>query len=69
MSLHDDLSKARWRKASRSSASGSDCVELAHASKVIAIRDSKNPDGPKLLLDRTAWQELTHRVGSGELDV
>lgn len=69
MSLHDDLSKARWRKASRSSASGSDCVELAHASGVIAIRDSKDPDGPKLLLNRTGWQELTDRLSAGELDL
>lgn len=69
MSLHDDLSKARWRKASRSSASGSDCVELAHAPGAIAVRDSKNPDGPKLLLDRTTWRELTDRVSRGDLDL
>ncbi|TMR26100.1 DUF397 domain-containing protein [Actinomadura geliboluensis] len=66
MSLHDDLSKARWRKASRSSASGSDCVELAHASGVVAVRDSKDPGGPKLLLARTTWQELINRVSRGD---
>ncbi|TDD59851.1 DUF397 domain-containing protein [Actinomadura darangshiensis] len=69
MSLHDDLSKARWRKASRSSASGSDCVELAHAAGVIAVRDSKNPSGHKILLDRTAWRQLTDRMSRGELDL
>jgi hypothetical protein len=69
MSLHDDLSKARWRKASRSSASGSDCVELAHVSGVIAVRDSKRPNGVPLLVDRRTWRELAHRFTSGELDI
>jgi hypothetical protein len=58
MSLHADLSKARWRKASRSSASGSDCVEVAGLPGLIAVRDSKDPDGPKLLLDRSAFRAL-----------
>ncbi|URM97398.1 DUF397 domain-containing protein [Actinomadura madurae] len=69
MSLHDDLSRARWRKASRSSASGSDCVELASARGVIAIRDSKNPEGPKLLLDHHAWRELIGRLRSNDCEL
>ena len=40
----------RWRKSSRSGANGqTGCVELAHDHG--AIRDSKNPDGPVLVVD------------------
>ncbi|MEU8125196.1 DUF397 domain-containing protein [Spirillospora sp. NPDC049024] len=69
MSLHDDLSRARWRKASRSSASGSDCVEIAQVSDLIAIRDSKAPNGPTVVIDRKAWRTLTNRAHRGELEL
>ncbi|WP_030175669.1 DUF397 domain-containing protein [Spirillospora albida] len=49
-----DLSDATWRKASRSGENGGDCVELAGVPGAVAVRDSKDPDGPVLLLTRTA---------------
>ncbi|TDE37745.1 DUF397 domain-containing protein [Actinomadura sp. 6K520] len=50
-----DLSNATWRKASRSGENGGNCVELADVSgAVVAVRDSKDPDGPVLLLTRAA---------------
>ncbi|WP_301173691.1 DUF397 domain-containing protein [Actinomadura geliboluensis] len=50
-----DLNKAEWRKATRSLNNGGECVELAGvASAAVAIRDSKDPDGPVLLLTRAA---------------
>lgn len=49
-----DLSNATWRKASRSGENGGNCVELADVAGVVAVRDSKDPDGPVLLLTRTA---------------
>ncbi|MEU5888421.1 DUF397 domain-containing protein [Streptomyces sp. NPDC047461] len=39
-----DLTRARWRKSSYSGSSGGDCVEVAHLTPRIAVRDSKNPD-------------------------
>ncbi|MFD0857314.1 DUF397 domain-containing protein [Actinomadura adrarensis] len=45
-----DLSNAKWRKSTRSKEDGSNCVELAAVSNVIAVRDSQDPDGPKLTL-------------------
>ncbi|MFF4241473.1 DUF397 domain-containing protein [Actinomadura geliboluensis] len=50
-----DLKNATWRKSSHSGSNGGDCVELADmAGAVVAVRDSKDPDGPVLLLTHTA---------------
>ncbi|HEU5029281.1 MAG TPA: DUF397 domain-containing protein, partial [Spirillospora sp.] len=43
-----DLTTATWRKASRSASNGGECVEVADFAGVVAVRDSKDPDGPKL---------------------
>lgn len=53
-----DLSRAAWRKSSRSSGNGGACVELARPPQVIGIRDSKDPDGPKLLVGRGDFATL-----------
>jgi hypothetical protein len=57
-----------WRKATASQGSQG-CVELAKIDGAIGIRDSKDPAGPKLFIDRDAWRALASRVGSGELDL
>jgi Domain of unknown function (DUF397) len=52
-----DLSNVAWRRSSRSTSSGGNCVELADvagAGGAVAVRDSKDPDGPVLLLTRAA---------------
>lgn len=46
------LGAAEWRKSSRSNESGDNCVERAFGGEMVAIRDSKDPDGPKILIDR-----------------
>jgi hypothetical protein len=33
---------------------------------VIGVRDSKDPDGPKLSLTPSAWRALTQRINDGE---
>lgn len=48
-------SEIQWRKSSYSSAQGGNCVEVAGLSGQIAIRDSKNPDGPILVFDAIAF--------------
>lgn len=57
-----DLSKARWRKSTRSNAgSNGACVEVAPLGPHTAIRDSKNPHGPALVLPTPTWASfLTH---------
>ncbi|TDD35157.1 DUF397 domain-containing protein [Actinomadura sp. KC06] len=57
-----DLSTAVWRKSSRSSSNGGNCVEVARVDNTIAIRDSKNPDGPKLLLTPQTLHHLTQTL-------
>ena len=42
-----DLSRAVWRKSSRSSGNGA-CIALAAAG---AVRDTKNPTGPVLRVE------------------
>jgi hypothetical protein len=46
-----------WRKASFSTADGQ-CVEVARAQDLIAIRDSKNPDGPMLRFTMDQWKKF-----------
>jgi hypothetical protein len=52
-----DLTKAQWRKSSRSQAGDADsnCVEVAFTGLAAGVRDSKNPDGPMFVLPAAAW--------------
>ena len=60
-----DLSDAAWFKSSRS-ASGKECVEVAHLhGGMVGVRDSKNPTGPALIFGSAAWDRFTVAVGEG----
>jgi hypothetical protein len=51
-----DLSRAEWRKSSYSGQSGN-CVEVARdLPGLVAVRDSKEPGGAKLVVSREAWR-------------
>lgn len=45
-----DCIELAWRKSSYSGGNGGDCVEVVCSSKMFGIRDSKNTDGPVLVL-------------------
>lgn len=56
-----------WRKSSYSGGSGSNCVEVGDAGRAVAVRDSKDPDGPSLLVSPTAWLTFTGKIKSARL--
>lgn len=62
-----DLSRATWRTSTYTS--GNDCVEVAETSKVRAIRDSKDREGPALLFAPREFGALIARVKRGEHDL
>ncbi|XVQ09887.1 DUF397 domain-containing protein [Spirillospora sp. CA-255316] len=57
-----DLSKGQWRKASRSGSNGGHCVEVASTPSTILIRDSKDPEGPKLPITRQDFRRFTDAI-------
>lgn len=66
--MNVDYSGARWRKSSRSGGQGGQCVEVADLGTVVGFRDSKNPDGPRLVFSRREMAGFAARVKSGRLD-
>lgn len=57
--------KVTWRKAVASNAGGG-CVELADLG--VAIRDSRDPDGPRLYFTRAEIAAFFQGVRYGEFD-
>ncbi|WP_411149697.1 DUF397 domain-containing protein [Streptomyces sp. A30] len=54
------LGAATWIKSSYSDDNGGNCIEIAPGfPTVVPVRDSKNPDGPVLLLAPAAWSAFT----------
>ena len=47
-----------WRKSQRSNDQGGECVEVGVLADGVGVRDSKDPDGPRLHLDPTAFRAL-----------
>jgi hypothetical protein len=63
--MHElDLTCARWRKSSYSSANGA-CVEVADLRAAVAVRDSKDPAGPKLIFTNADWQAFVSALTEG----
>lgn len=56
-----------WRKSRRSNGSGN-CVEVAARGERqhVAVRDSKDPSGPVLILEPDDWNSLIARVKEGD---
>ncbi|OLT10889.1 DUF397 domain-containing protein [Actinomadura sp. CNU-125] len=59
-----DMSNAVWRKAKRSAEHGGDCVEVASVVDTVAVRDSKDPDGPKLVVSRRDFRRIAELLKS-----
>ncbi|SFB48777.1 protein of unknown function [Amycolatopsis marina] len=54
-----DFSGAVWRTSSYTgNGNNGDCVEVAFAPEVTALRDSKDRSGGVLVVDRASWAAL-----------
>jgi hypothetical protein len=51
-----------WRKSSYSGNNGANCVEVGATAPLIAVRDSKDPDGARLTFGREAWEAFAAKV-------
>ncbi|MGI5179488.1 DUF397 domain-containing protein [Dactylosporangium sp. CA-152071] len=51
-----DLTGAQWLKSTRSGGNGGNCVEVAdNLTGIVAVRDSKDPNGPALTFETAAF--------------
>ena len=63
---HPDLSHALWRKSTYSSSTGQNCVEVAtNIPGIVAVRDSKDPDGPQLIVSASEWNTFAAGIREG----
>jgi hypothetical protein len=64
-----DLSRAIWRKASLSAANGG-CVEIAaNLPGVVAVRDSKRPEGGAHVVGRAEFAVFLADAWAGRYDL
>ena len=61
-----DLSRAVWRKSTRSGTNG--CVEVALDTAEVAVRDSKDRNGPVLQFNAHEWEAFLAGVRNGEFE-
>lgn len=62
-------SSIAWRKSAKSDDTGGACVEVADVMSAVAVRDSKDPDGPKLLIGAATWRAFATQAKDGALDL
>jgi hypothetical protein len=56
--MEDNIGQT-WRTASYTGNGGGNCVEVGHATGVIAVRDTKDRDGHVLNVPADAWASFT----------
>ena len=57
-----ELNSATWRKSTRSGGNGGGCIEVGAGAGVIAVRDTKDRDGPVLAFTPQAWRQFAARI-------
>lgn len=64
-----DLMSAVWRKSTRSGPLTDNCVEVAFVNGGVAVRDSKDPQGPVLMFNTDEWDAFVGGAKDGEFDL
>ena len=65
-----DLTGAAWRKSSFSGSGGANCVEVAaNLPGVVAVRDSKDREGPALVVTPGEWTAFLSGARDGEFSL
>lgn len=60
---------AVWKKSGRSNGNGgNNCVEVAVLDTGVAVRDSKDKNGPVLLFSAAEWAAFIGGVRDGDFD-
>ncbi|MEU7831054.1 DUF397 domain-containing protein [Nonomuraea sp. NPDC049129] len=60
-----DLSRAQWRTSSFSGSNGQ-CVQVTFVPDHVAVRDSKDPQGPALIFTLDEWAAFLAGARDGE---
>ena len=64
-----ELQSARWRKSSFSGNGNNNCVEMARLpGGEVAVRNSRDPDGPALIYTRAEVEALIRGARNGDFD-
>jgi hypothetical protein len=62
-----ELAGRQWRKSNRSNSAGA-CVEISTLDELVAVRNSKDPEGPVLVLTAEEWRAFMNSLKRGEFD-
>ncbi|MEU1940965.1 DUF397 domain-containing protein [Streptomyces sp. NPDC020125] len=64
--VSDASSLTGWYKSSHSGGDQGECIEVACGHADIPVRDSKDPHGPALIFEPSAWSAFVSAVKRGE---
>lgn len=57
------MDEIRWRKSTYSSNGGASCIEVGQATRIVAVRDTKQHGrGPVLRFTPAAWRRFAEQV-------
>jgi hypothetical protein len=57
-----DVTGIAWRTSSYSGSNGGACVEVGTFGPIVAVRDSKDLDGPPLAFAADTWKAFTEQL-------
>jgi hypothetical protein len=57
-----DVTGVAWRTSSFSGDNGGACVEVGAAGPAVAVRDTKDQDGPQLAFVPATWKAFTNQL-------